>query len=121
MIDMTSFGSGVLLLMSVLNLIMCLAIAWSCLCRLAAMNGVSTQLRFRVSYTLFLVCSMASGLSPVMFKEHPGPGTLMLSFALLFMVGVGYGTWKDGVPDCAKVHQDQDQDQDHKTTCPGDL
>lgn len=110
MIDMSTLSHDMLLILALINLVMCLGIAWSCLCRLAAMSGISTKLRFRINYTLILVCSMSSGFSPVLFREYPGPGSIMLAFGILYMLGIGYGTWKNGVPMYARSDVDSGEE-----------
>lgn len=67
---------------AVAHWIVCLAIAWLCICRLN-LDSCRRRLCQRARYTLLLAGACASGLSPALFGEWPGPGTLMLSSGLL--------------------------------------
>ena len=69
-------------LLAVLNLSICLAIAWACICRLNS-DVCKHLLRPRARYTLMLTGSLASGLQPVLFGTWPGVGTVIFSAAVL--------------------------------------
>jgi hypothetical protein len=84
------------------NLVLCLMVAWSCVCRITPMSGRTTRTRFRVGYAVMIVGAASSGASPVLWGEYPGRGDVTLALAVLCVIGAGYGSWKHGVPDYAK-------------------
>lgn len=84
-----------------LNFVLCSIICWSCVCRIALMSRTSTRRRFRAGYSLLLVAASSSGASPILWGELPGPGQIGMAIAILYVIGAGYGSWRDGVPDYA--------------------
>lgn len=69
-------------LIAVANWLACLGIAWVAICRLN-LRSCQRRLRQRARYAALLGGSCASGLSPLLFGEWPGVGTLLLSAGLL--------------------------------------
>lgn len=84
-----------------INFALCALIIWSCVCRITLMDARTTRTRFRLGYALLLVAATSSGCSPVLWGELPGPGQIGMAVAILYVVGAGYGAWRDGVPDYA--------------------
>lgn len=89
--------------LTVLNFGLCSAIVWSCICRLTLMSAVTTRVRFRLGYSLMLVAASSSGLSHVLWGELAGPGQTSMAVAMLYVIGFGYGHWRHGVPDYARL------------------
>lgn len=79
-------------LLSIMNLAVCICIAWACICRLN--SAVCRQcLRARARYSLLLTGALASGFQPVLFREQPTLGTLLLSCAVLACLLINLGRW----------------------------
>jgi hypothetical protein len=102
MIDMATLGVVPLAAMAWLNFAICGAIGWACVCRVAMMTARTTKLRFRVGYTAMMVASSASGLSPVLWGEWPGPGQISMGLAALYVIGWGASNWRGGLPSYAR-------------------
>lgn len=69
-------------LFALVNLIMCLAIFWLCLCKLN--TKLSKQyLRIRFKFTVLLVGSIASGLQPILWESYPNVGQCIFSLSLV--------------------------------------
>lgn len=85
------------------NLVLCALIAWSCVCRIALMDALTTRRHFRFGYAGLLVAATSSGLSPLLWGETAGPGQIGMAAAILLMLGAGYGNWRHGVPDYATI------------------
>lgn len=83
------------------NFGVCMAIAWSCVCRIALMDARTTRTRFRLGYAMLLTAAVSSGLSSVLWAEVPGPGQTGIGVALLYLLGIGRGNWNKQVPDYA--------------------
>lgn len=100
-----SYSPCLQFMLSLANFALCSAIVWSCICRLTLMSAVTTRVRFRLGYSLMLVAASSSGLSHVLWGELPGPGQTSMAVAMLYVIGVGYGHWKHGVPDYAGLRR----------------
>lgn len=101
MIDMQTGPDWLLWMLAAANFGLCSMIAWSCVCRIALMSAETTRVRFRAGYSIMLVAASSSGCSPVLWGEWPGPGQISMALAVLYVMGVGYGYWRDGPPDYA--------------------
>lgn len=101
MIDLLTFPTIAQTAMAWINLLLCALIAWSCVCRITLMDQRTIRVRFRAGYALLLVASTSSGCSPVLWGELPGPGQIGMALAILYVLGAGYGAWRQGVPDYA--------------------
>lgn len=102
MIDMQQLSFVWLAAMAWLNFAVCAAIGWACLCRVAMMSKQTTRIRFRLGYTLAMVASVCSGLSPVLWGEWPGPGQISMGIAAAYVVGWGAQNWRYGPPSYAR-------------------
>ena len=102
MIDIDTLPSIAQLALAWLNSLLCAVVAWSCVCRIRLMDERTTRTRFRVGYSLLLACAASSGGSPVLWGELPGPGQISMALAVLYVIGVGSGAWRRGVPDYAR-------------------
>ena len=69
-------------LIAVANWATCLGIAWVAICRLN-LRSCQRRLRQRARYAALLGGASASGMSPLLFGEWPGVGTLLFSAGLL--------------------------------------
>lgn len=103
MIDMQELSFVWLASMAWVNFGICAAIGWACVCRVAMMSADTTRKRFRAGYTLLMVASTCSGLSPVLWGEWPGPGQIAMSLAALYVVGWGVQNWRRGPPGYARI------------------
>lgn len=102
MIDMTIASHELLVLLALANWIVCSGIGLSCVCRFAAMSRSTTRMSYRVSYALLWTAACASGWSPLLFREWPGPGQIAMAAAALYVLGSGLRSWRDGVPEYAR-------------------
>lgn len=89
-------------LLAVLNLSICLAIAWACICRLNS-DVCKHLLRPRARYTLMLTGSLASGLQPVLFGTWPGVGTVIFSAAVLAGLLINMVRWSNEHSDTGNI------------------
>lgn len=81
-------------LLAVLNLIICLAIGWACICRLNA-DVCKHLLRPRARYTLLLAGALANGLQPVLWGTWPGVGTVIFGAAVLAGLLINVVRWRN--------------------------
>lgn len=102
-LDVDLWPSPVQAVMIACNLVLCVLIVWSCVCRITLMDARTTLQHFRLGYAALLVAATSSGLSPLLWGELPGPGQIGMAMAILFMLGAGYGNWRHGVPDYATI------------------
>jgi len=84
-------------LIHVANLLVCLAIAWSCFCRLAMIDA---QVLRRVAWQFILkgTAAVACAFQLQLFGTWAGLGTLIFSSALLASMVLGAGRWRHGPP-----------------------
>lgn len=101
MIELLIVPGPVATALAVVNALLCAVIAWTCVCRIMLMDARTTRGRFRAGYALLLVSAVSSGASPVLWGEVPGPGQISLAVAILYVIGAGYGAWRNGVPEYA--------------------
>jgi hypothetical protein len=102
MINMNTLPQEWLYLLALLNFVLCSAIAWACVCRIAVMSAGTTLKSYRAAYAVLLVCASASGLAPILWREWPGPGQLAMSIAALYVIALGVRNWRGGPPDYAR-------------------
>lgn len=88
-------------LLALINLAVCTAIGWSCVCRIAVMDGRTTLLSFRLKYAFLLVAATASGFGPALLGSWPEVADVLLNTAFLYMMAGGARAWRGGVPDYA--------------------
>jgi hypothetical protein len=108
MIDMLSMKYETLVALAIVNFGLCSAIGWGCICRISAMSRETTKARWKGGYTLLLVAASASGLSPLLFREWPGPGQIGMALAALYVLGWGAQNWRGGPPPYARKPGPQD-------------
>lgn len=90
-------SEDVMALMNLLNLLLCTAIGWGCLCRLNLLHhGVDR--RPRLMFTVLLTGVTAHGMAPWLFKENAGIGDTILSAAVLTSLLVSAHRWRQGAP-----------------------
>ena len=84
------------------NLLLCSGIAWSCICRLNS-DLCRCYMPPRARYTLMLTGSTACGLSPLLFSELVGLGTVLLSMTVAASLAISALWWpapENTPPDC---------------------
>ncbi|MBO0943369.1 hypothetical protein J1N44_17055 [Acidovorax temperans] len=89
-------------LLAVANLVICLAIAWACICRLNT-DVCKHLLRPRARYTLLLAGALASGLQPVLFGAWPSVGTVFFSAAVLAGLLINVVRWSHDHSDAGNI------------------
>lgn len=92
-------------LFALCNLIVCSAIGWACICRIAVTSQATTRGLTRWSYAALLMAATASGFGPLLGSWPGGPETAMNAAILLLLLD-GVGHWRRGVPDDAR-HESQ--------------
>ena len=88
--------------LALINLVLCAGIAWCCVCRIQRMSARSTRKLVRAAVAVLMGGAAASGFSPILFSEWPGPGHLVLSGGMLFLLVVSAREWRDGLPSYAR-------------------
>ena len=83
---------------AVLTLFFCVAIAWSCICRLG-LGSTDVLVRVRIKYSLLLVGSLAFGGQPVLFNEWPGVAGVLFSASVFVSMLAGMHRWKGAAPE----------------------
>lgn len=85
-------------LIASLNLIVCMACAWTCICRL---NRMHKRVRKSVclQFTAVMGGAVASGFQPILFASWPGAGQLCFSIGVLIMLIIGVDRWRHGPPE----------------------
>lgn len=80
-------------LLAVTNLVICLGIAWCCICRL---NTHICRLHWqaRTRYTLLLTGALAHGAQPLLFYTTPGPSGVLFAAAVLANLLLGVDNWR---------------------------
>lgn len=79
-------------LLAVANLLICLCIAWSCLCCLNS-NICRTFKLARGRYSLLLAGAMASGAQPLLFNSWPSVGSVVLAATVLVFLVINVVRW----------------------------
>lgn len=103
MIDMSTATLETRAALALVNFALCSGIGWSCLCRMAGMSRETTCCHYRALYVLMLVAASASGFAPVLFREWPGPGQVVLALACLSYLAASSRRWRGGPPDYART------------------
>lgn len=94
-------------LMALLNLAVCSGIVWASLCRVHLMSAAETAPRFKLVYVMLCVGAFASGFSPPLFREIAGPGQILMSIGVLYMLASGSAAWRNGAPAYTRRHPPQ--------------
>lgn len=90
------------LLLALLNFALASGIGWACLCRVSVMSGADTRKLTRAAYAALMLGAAASGLSPMLLREWPGWGDVLMNGAVLLYMASGIRAWRNGVPSFAK-------------------
>ena len=76
----------------VLNLIICAAIVYGCICQLR--SGVCTRDKaVRGKYALLIGGAFASGLAPILFGPTSDVGNIFFGITILAGLGIDAGRW----------------------------
>lgn len=84
-------------LLALLNLVLCLGVVWSCICRLNT-DVCKTHIKARLRYTLLLVGAGTHGLQPILFGTMPGVAGVLFSVGVISHLVLGVDNWRDAVP-----------------------
>ena len=79
---------------AVANLLVCIAIAWTCLCRLRT-DLCRLNLLPRFKYSVLLTGGFIAGLPNLFFGEEAAKSTLVLSVSILTYLFTNILTWKN--------------------------
>lgn len=79
-------------LLAMLNLAICAAIGWACICRLNS-SVCRLYLLARARYALLLAGAIASGLQPLLFNSWPSAGSVVLAAAVLVFLVINVVRW----------------------------
>ncbi len=88
-------------LLAFLNLALCAALGWTCLCRLNLMERSTTLPSFRAKYSVLITAAVASALGPLA-GIWPNLAQVLLTGAFVFVLAAGTSAWRDGVPGYAQ-------------------
>lgn len=79
-------------LLAMANLVICLGIAWACICRLN--SDICRRYRLaRARYALLLAGAMASGLQPLMFGTRSSTADVIFNSAVLVGMALNVARW----------------------------
>lgn len=84
-------------LMNLVNLVLCCAVGWACICRLNLLNR-HVDMRPRLMFCLLLTGATAHGMAPWLFRESAGFGDTILSAAVLISFLLSAHRWRQGAP-----------------------
>ncbi len=84
-------------LLALLNLVLCLAIVWSCICRLNT-DICRTYKKARLRYALLLAGAGTHGLQPILFGTLPGVAGVLFSTGVIAHLMLGVENWRDVLP-----------------------
>ena len=80
-------------LVAVANLLICISIVWTCICRLRTeLCRLNLLPRFR--YSVLLTGGLVAGLPNLFFGEEASKSTLVLSTSILVYLASNTLTWK---------------------------
>ena len=80
-------------LLAMLNLVLCLGIAWACICRLNSEICRRWKLA-RMRYTLLLTGALAHGAQPLLFGSLPGVAGVIFSAGVFASLLLGVERWR---------------------------
>lgn len=79
-------------LLAVLNLALCGAISWACICRLN--SEICRRYRLpRTRYSLLLASAVQSGLQPVLWRTWPGIAEVLFASCVLAYLVINVVRW----------------------------
>lgn len=90
---------------TMVNLAICGAAMFVCICRMGAMQGSKTKKTIRYQYTMWLVTMFVSGFSFALFGERATPMQTLLSLAVLTHLLIGFKVWRHGPPPYTSSHE----------------
>ncbi|MBY0469280.1 MAG: hypothetical protein K2Q07_09915 [Burkholderiaceae bacterium] len=90
-------SEGAMALMDLVNLLLCTAIGWGCICRLNLLHR-GVDWRPRLMFCTLLTGGTAHGMAPWLFKEPAGLGDTILSVAVLASLLLSAHRWRQGAP-----------------------
>ena len=79
---------------AVTNLLVCVGIVWTCICRLRT-DLCRLNLLPRFKYSALLTCGLIAGLPNLFFGEEAAKSTLVLSVSILTYLFTNILTWRD--------------------------
>ena len=80
-------------MVAVANLLICISIVWTCICRLRT-ELCRLNLLPRFKYSVLLTGGLAAGLPNLFFGEEASKSTLVLSISILVYLATNTLTWK---------------------------
>lgn len=80
-------------LVAVANLLICISIVWTCICRLRT-ELCRLNLLPRFKYSVLLTGGLVAGLPNLFFGEEASKSTLVLSTSILVYLASNTLTWK---------------------------
>lgn len=95
-------------LVFLINLGVCLAIAWVCICRLNAITR-DTMLRVRAKYTALLTGALTLAGLPILFGVKPTVDTALAAALVLILIVFEMPLWRNGPPRCCFRTQRQQE------------
>lgn len=84
-------------LINLVNLLLCTAIGWGCVCRLNLLTH-QVDWRPRLMFCVLLTGVTAHGMAPWLFKESAGIGDTILSATVLASLLLSSHRWRQGAP-----------------------
>ena len=78
---------------AVLNLLICISIVWTCICRLRT-ELCRLNLLPRFKYSVLLTGGLVAGLPNLFFGEEASKSTLVLSTSILIYLASNVLSWK---------------------------
>jgi hypothetical protein len=84
-------------LINLVNLLLCTAIGWGCVCRLNLLHH-GVDWRPRLMFCTLLTGVTAHGMAPWLFKENAGIGDTILSATVLASLLLSAHRWRRGAP-----------------------
>ena len=80
--------------MAVVNLLVCIGIVWTCICRLRT-DLCRLNLLPRFKYSVLLTGGLIAGLPNLFFGEEAVKSTLVMSFSILSYLFTNILTWRN--------------------------
>ena len=85
-----------------LNLMICMSIAWMCLCRLGV-GSAEVHKSVRAYYTLLFTGSLAYGLQAPLFGFIPTPAGIFFASCVMIGLLMSKQRWSNGAPSEVKT------------------
>lgn len=84
---------------TLINVAVCVAVAWVCLCRLDKMDR-NTMRRVRAKYALLLSGTLSVAGLPVLFNLRPTWSIVIAAVVVLGLLLIEMPRWRHGPPRC---------------------